>query len=66
MRGLSKLFRKRRKTQQRPTAADLLDNYTIAEATEYLSTLNKDDKEKLVSEVWKLYHKRNSSAVQGA
>ncbi len=41
-----------------PSAEDLLDNYTMAEAKTVFSKLSNDVREKLVSEVWALYHRR--------
>ena len=41
-----------------PSAEDLLDNYPMAEAKTVFSKLSNKVREKLVSEVWALYHRR--------
>ncbi len=45
-----------------PSAEEVLDNYTMAEAKTVFSTLSDSVREKLVSEIWTIYHKRTALA----
>lgn len=44
--------------EKRLTAEEIISNCTIGEVNKIFSELSNSDREKLVSEMWALYHKR--------